>query len=178
MAKTSPVGGLYAFRIGPGEVCGLCSHEVTAANDGGGPRLGQLIRFFRGIDARAPEDTDPILARPVLTSLFVDLRYMLRQGQARKLADVSVPPALAQPPVFRVGGSADPAHYFLVRGVGVDEEMVEGPVSRDKIAAADEQALGGIGVVERIYRFDLTPERAYAFETGEAVLDEERDALF
>lgn len=178
MARRSPVGGLYAFRIGPGEACGLCTHEVNADNDGDGPRFGPLVRFFRGIDARAPDDTDAILSRPVLTSLFVPLGSMLWHKQARKLAKVTVPPALAQPPVFRVGGSADPAHYFLVRGVGDEQVLLEGPVSRDEIAAAPEEALGGIGVVERYYQFDLAPERAYAFETGETVLDEERDALF
>ncbi|NDV01868.1 hypothetical protein [Pseudoroseicyclus tamaricis] len=174
MAGKSLVGGLYAFHFGSHMGFGLCTHEVT---DGWGPRLGQLMRLFRGVAENVPEDVPAILSQPLLTSVFVDLPRMVRAGEATKLADVPVPPELAAPPRFRAGGPA-PEHFFLVEGLGESERILEGSASEADIAGAPDQAVAGFGALERIFRFDLTPERDFAFFTGAAVLDEERDAIF
>ncbi|CAN0583245.1 unnamed protein product, partial [Ectocarpus sp. 12 AP-2014] len=93
--KRSYIGGLYAYRLSFGEVCGLCTHEVV---DGWGPHMGQFVRFFQGVDDTAPSDKHVILARPILNSTFVYLPGMVSNKVARRLAKVDVPDHLAATP--------------------------------------------------------------------------------
>ncbi|SFC39272.1 hypothetical protein [Tropicimonas isoalkanivorans] len=174
MARKSLVGGVYVFHFGTHLAFGLCTHEETG---GIGPRLGQLMRLFRGVAEEVPEDVSAILSRPLLTSVFVNLPIMIRAGEAIKLTDVPVPPELAGPPRFRVGGPHS-EHFFLVEGLGEAETPVEGGALKADIPGAPDQAIASFGALERIFKFDLTPERAFAFFTGTATLNEECEALF
>ncbi|WP_372573036.1 hypothetical protein [Ruegeria jejuensis] len=173
MPKKSYVGELFEFQVGERLAYGLCTHEME---QGWGPYMGQLVCFFEGAEPAPLEDPSKVLDRPVFTTAYAPIPHMLKDNEARKVADVVIPEDLSVPPFMREGGG-DLGPYCLANALN-PEQPVENSIPEKAIRFVPDLGLIGAGALERIYRFNLTPEREYDIEMGLYVLDEERDAVF